>query len=225
MIHSNAYGNPAEVGGSSPRSNLPDTVTVLAIAAYTAAQMLSDVASLKIGMVLGLAVDMGTFVYPVTFTLRDLVHRCVGRAGARVLIVACGVINVLMAAYLGWVAHVPEDPSWGLGREFAAILAPVWRIVLASIAAEVISELADTEVYHWFTTRVTRRHLWARVLVSNAVSIPLDNLMFCVGAFGWTLPWSSVGQIFVWNFIVKALVSLVSWPAIYLVGRAGSDLD
>jgi uncharacterized integral membrane protein (TIGR00697 family) len=200
-------------------------VALLAVAAYTAAQMLSDVASLKVGLVLGRAVDMGTFVYPVTFTLRDLVHRCVGRAGARVLIVACGVINVLMAAYLGWVARVPEDPSWGLGREFAAVLAPVWRIVLASIVAEVVSELADTEVYHWFVTYVTRRSLWARVLISNAVSIPLDNLIFCVGAFGWSLPWHSVWEIFVWNFAVKAVVSLISWPAIYLVGRAGPDQD
>jgi uncharacterized integral membrane protein (TIGR00697 family) len=192
-------------------------VAVVVVASYAAAQMLSDIASLKIGVVLGLAVDMGTFIYPVTFTLRDTVHKVVGKKGAQILIVTAGVINVLMAAYLMWAATVPSDPGWGLGREFSAILAPVWRIVLASITAEVFSELTDTEVYHWFVTRVTRRYQWLRVLISNGVSVPVDNLIFSVGAFGWTLPWSVVAQIFVFNLAVKYGVTLLSLPLIYIV--------
>lgn len=191
----------------------------MAVAAYVAAQMLSDVASVKIGVVAGLAVDMGTFIYPVTFTLRDVVHKTIGRSGARLLVLVAGAINLVMAAYLAWAAAVPSDPSWGLGREFAAVLTPVWRIVLASILAEIASELADTETYHWFVTRVTARHVWARVLVSNAVAIPIDNMIFCVGAFGWALPWTTVGQIFVANLAVKAVVTVASIPLIYTVRR------
>ncbi len=192
---------------------------VAVVAAYIAAQMLADVASLKIGVVAGLAVDMGTFVYPVTFTLRDVVHKLLGRANARLLIVLAAIVNVLMVLYLLWAASVPSDPAWGLGREFSAVFAPVWRIVIASIVAEVASELTDTEVYHWFVTRITRRRPWARVLVSNSVSVPVDNLVFAVGAFGWTLPWAVVGQIFVSNLILKYGITLVSLPLIYLGPR------
>lgn len=211
----NAYS--ASAAAPAAEDSAPVAVTALLVtAAYIAAQMLSDIASLKIGVVAGLAVDMGTFIYPITFTLRDLVHREAGRRGARAIVLAAGGINLAMAAYLRWAAAVPADASWGLGREFAAILSPVWRIVLASIAAEVLSELADTEMYHWFVTRVTRRHVWARVLVSNAVSVPLDNLVFCVGAFGWALPWRTVGEIFLINLIVKGAVTLASIPLIWL---------
>lgn len=192
------------------------TAAILVVAAYIAAQMLADIASLKIGVVLGLAVDMGTFIYPATFTLRDLVHKILGKRNAQVLVITAGVINLGMALYLLWTASVPEDPSWGLGTEFAAILAPVWRLVLASIAAEVISELVDTEMYHWFVTRVTRRHPWLRVLVSNGVSIPIDNLIFSVGAFGWSLPWGVVWQIFSFNLLVKYAMTMVSLPLIYV---------
>jgi uncharacterized integral membrane protein (TIGR00697 family) len=190
---------------------------VIVIAAYIAAQMLSDIASLKIGVVFGLAVDMGTFLYPITFTLRDMAHKVIGKRNTQVLIISAAAINIFMAAYLMWVASVPGDPSWGLGEEFSAILAPVWRIVLASILAEVISELVDTEIYHWFVTRVTTRYQWLRVLVSNSVSIPIDNLIFSVGAFGWTLPWDVVWQIFLFNLLVKYGMTLVSLPMIYLV--------
>ncbi|MFZ5810099.1 MAG: queuosine precursor transporter [Chloroflexota bacterium] len=192
-------------------------MAVIVVSAYIAAQMLADIASLKIGVVLGLAVDMGTFIYPFTFTLRDLVHKVLGKRNAQIMVISAGVINVFMAAYLMWAASVPSDPSWGLGNEFRAILAPVWRIVVASIAAEVASELVDTELYHWFVSRITRKTQWLRVLVSNGISVPVDNLIFAVGAFGWALPWNTVWQIFVFNLILKYGLTLVSLPWIYLV--------
>lgn len=194
---------------------------VLVIAAYIGAQMLSDIASLKIGVVWGLAVDMGTFIYPITFTLRDLVHKLLGKRVAQTLILAAGGINLFMAGYLMWAARVPGSEAWGLNKEFAAILAPVWRIVLASIAAEVVSELIDTEVYHWFVTRITHRYQWLRVLISNGASVPVDNLIFAVGAFALTLPWAEVGQIFLFNLIIKYGMTLLSLPLIYLTPGQG----
>lgn len=200
----------------APTSAAISSLAVVVVAAYIGAQMLADIASLKIGVVMGLAVDMGTFIYPITFTLRDVVHKTLGKQNARVLIVSAGVINLCMAIYLMWIATVPSDPEWGLGAEFSAVLAPVWRIVMASIVAELVSELLDTEVYHWWVTRITQRFQWLRVLVSNSLSVPVDNLIFAVGAFGWVLPWPVVWQIFVFNLLVKYAVTLVSLPLIYL---------
>jgi uncharacterized integral membrane protein (TIGR00697 family) len=203
------------------------TITgVLVVAAYVAAQMLSDVLSLKIALVAGFSIDAGTFVYPFTFTLRDMVHKLLGRPAARAAIVAAGVVNLAMAGLFAFAAWLPPDPTWPLQREFAAVLAPVWRIVVASIVAEIASEFTDTEVYHLWVTRVTRRYQWARVLVSNSVSVPLDSLLFAWGAFGGQLPVPTVWSIFWANVLVKGAVTLMSLPGIYLVperatGRQG----
>jgi uncharacterized integral membrane protein (TIGR00697 family) len=205
-------------------STIPRTA-VIVVAAYIGAQMLADITSLKIGVVAGYAVDMGTFIYPITFTLRDLVHKLLGKRNAQTLIIMAGIVNLFMAGYLSWAARVPSDTTWGLGEEFSAILGPLWRIVIASILAEVVSELIDTEVYHWFVTKITRRYQWARVLLSNSVSVPVDNLIFAVGAFGalpflqdhfLTLPWNVVGEIFIFNLVVKYGVTLLSLPVIYI---------
>jgi uncharacterized integral membrane protein (TIGR00697 family) len=200
-------------------------IAVAAVGAYVGAQVIADVTSLKIGTFADRAVDMGTFVYPITFTLRDVVHKALGKRAARTLVVTAAVVNLFMAVYLQWAAKAPSDVSYPLGPEFEAVLAPLWRITIASIVAEVVSELVDTEVYHWFVRRVTTRHQWARVATSNAVSVPIDNVIFAVGAFGaipgfadhaLTLPWDVVWEIFVVNLTVKALVSAVSLPLIYV---------
>jgi uncharacterized integral membrane protein (TIGR00697 family) len=197
---------------------------IVLVGAYLAAQMIADIASLKIGLVAGLSVDMGTFIYPITFTLRDLVHKTLGKKAARTLILTAGGINLFMAAYLFVTALVTEDPSWGLGKEFSAVLNPVWRIVIASIAAEIASELADTEVYSWFVRRVTRQKKALRVLLSNAVSIPIDNAIFAFGAFAFTLPPDVVRDIFIMNLLVKFAVTLVSLPLIYIGKERENEL-
>ena len=192
------------------------TSAVIIIAVYIAAQLLSDIGSLKIARIAGFSIDAGTFIYPLTFTIRDLVHKQLGKKAARTVIFLAAGINLFMAAFFQFAAWLPQDTAWGLGREFASILGPVWRIVIASITAEVIAELIDTEVYHFWVTRITRRYQWARVLTSNAVSIPVDSLIFCWLAFGFTLPHSVVWSIFLANIIVKGLVTVISLPAIYL---------
>jgi len=193
------------------------TTGILIVAAYVAAQMLSDVLSLKIALVAGFSVDVGTVIYPFTFTLRDLVHKSLGRPAARVVIVAAAVINLLMAGLFAFAVWLPPDPIWPLQREFAVVLTPVWRIVVASIVAEVVSEFTDTEIYHLWITRVTRRYQWVRVLVSNGISVPLDSLIFCWGAFGDQLPAVTVWSIFWANVLVKGVVTLLSLPGIYLI--------
>ncbi len=222
---------------SLPARAVIPPIAVVVVAAYAAAQMLSDITSVKVGEVAGLAVDMGTFIYPITFTLRDLVHKVLGKRNAQVLIITAAVVNLLMVIYTSWTASVPSDPGADPDGSFSAayslVWGPLWRITLASIVAEVVSELADTEVYHWFVTKVTRDRQWLRVLLSNGVSVPLDNAIFAVGAFGalpgledhfLTAPWSTVWEIFVFNLIVKFAVTLVSMPLIYLApGRRAEE--
>ncbi len=228
-------GSPTAPRAGAPTLTAFTKVAIVAVAAYAGAQVIADVSSLKIGLVAGRAVDMGTFIYPITFTLRDVVHKVLGRSAARTLIVTCGGVNLFMGAYIAWSAGVASDPAWGLDAEYSALLGPIWRIVIASIIAEVVSELVDTEVYHWFGTRVSTRPQWARVLASNAISVPLDSILFSVLAFGalpllgdhaLTLPWSAVWQIVIVNITVKGLVTLASMPLIYVApDRDWSQMD
>ena len=190
---------------------------VIVSAAYIAAQMMADIASLRIVTLFGFSVDAGTLIYPFTFTLRDLVHKVAGIKAARVLIVTAAVINILMALLFWVTSRLPADPSVGPQIEFGMVLAPVWRIVFASIVAEVISELIDTEGYRLWVERVTERYQWMRVLVSNALSVPFDSLVFAWLAFGGVLATGVVWSIVLANILIKGLVTLVSLPGIYLV--------
>ena len=192
-------------------------VFLLVASAYIAAQMLADIASLRIISIAGFAVDAGTLVYPFTFTLRDLVHKIAGKSAARTLIFAAALINLAMAGLFWLVSVLPADLATGPQTTFGDVLAPVWRIVLASIVAEVLSELVDTEVYQRWVDRFQHRLQWGRVLVSNAVAVPVDSALFVSIAFLGVLPSNVVWEVFWLNVVIKVLVTLISIPWIYLV--------
>lgn len=193
------------------------TSAILVSVFYVAAQMMADIASLRIVLVAGFSVDAGTFIYPFTFTLRDMVHKVAGVKTARILILAAAGINLLMAFFFRLVSNLPPDLSVGSQQEFGQVLSPIWRIVGASIVAEVISELIDTESYKIWVEKVTMKYQWARVVFSNAISIPVDSFLFSFLAFWGVLTAPVVISIFLSNMIIKGITTVVSIPGIYLV--------
>lgn len=208
------------------------TAAIIVVAVYTALQLISNIASTKIGMIGTFAIDMGTFLYPLTFTMRDVAHKILGKAHVRIMILVAALLNLAMVLYLWFCTLFPADPSWPLNEEFGAVLGPVSRIVVASILAQLIAELADTEAYHWFVTKITKRFQWARVLVSNAISVPLDSVVFVLIAFApitlfgsQGLEWSIVWSIFWTNIIFKGIVTLASMPMIYVTPDRDWDND
>jgi len=205
------------------RSRTPILIALLA-SAYVAAQMLADISSLKITEVAGFSMDAGTLVYPFTFTLRDLIHKVAGKQVARALIIGAAVINLFMAGLFWVVDKLPSIGGVGPQSEmFGDVLAPVWRIVFASIVAEVVAELIDTEAYSMWVGRFGERYQWGRVLVSNAVAIPVDTVIFVLIAFAGVVAAGEVWEIFATNVAIKGLITVVSIPWIYLVRSRAPD--
>jgi uncharacterized PurR-regulated membrane protein YhhQ (DUF165 family) len=124
-------------------------------------------------------IAIGTLLFGVTFTARDYAHS-LGRPRVYLMI----LVAVLASSALAVAGNVP------------------WRIVVASAIAIAVSELADTEVYQKLLA-----HRWLiRVLGSNAISIPLDTVLFNILAFVGVFDFGTIVSIVVGEIIVKFLV-------------------
>ena len=184
---------------------------------YVAAQLLANVTSLRILMIAGFSMDAGTLIYPFTFTLRDLVHKTGGIKVARAVVITAAAANLFMAGLYWLVARLPPDMGVGEQVEFGMVLSPTWRLVFASIVAQIVSELVDGQVYQVWVNKVGHKLQWMRVLTSNSVSVPLDSALFCGLAFVGRMPFAVVVSIFVANIIAKGITTIISLPWIYFV--------
>lgn len=84
--------------------------------------------------------------------------------------------------------------TWVLASPFVAI---------ASVSAFAVAELVDWAVYSW-----TRRPLRDRILVSSAVSVPIDSLIF-LGIIGILTP-----QLLAMQIASKMAAAGIIWSAL-----------
>lgn len=198
---------------------------VALVGGYVLCQAVADIGATKIVTIANLTMPAGTFIFAITFTLRDLVHKRLGKEWARAAIFCAGMFNILQALYLATMAKLPSPEYFALKEAWGQIFAVVPAITLGSIAAEIASELVDTEVYHWWRTRLARLPQWTSVLASNAVSLPLDSLIFGTLAFvllpplfgSNAVPFNAAMGIVGGQIVWKAAITLISMPGIYLV--------
>ncbi len=67
------------------------------IGAYVACQMIADIGASKLISLGSVVIPGGTFVFAFTFTIRDMIHKRLGREWAVAAIWTAGLVNVFMA--------------------------------------------------------------------------------------------------------------------------------
>ena len=198
-------------------------LTFITIGFYLALQIFSDIGSLKIIKLFGYSIDGGTFLYPLTFTIRDLIHRLSDKKTSQIVIIQSGLLNLLMALFFYIIGILPADLEIGPQNEFTSVLSPIWRLVIASICAEIISEFIDTEIYSAWTKKFKNKMIWGRVISSNTVALLIDSIIFCLIAFYGTMPNSILMSILISNVVIKELVTITSVPLIYLTNNISKE--
>ncbi len=128
-------------------------------------------------------VAVGTFIFGVTFTQRDRLHAA-GRRWVYGTIAVAAAANILMSALL----DVPG------------------RVILASFLAIILAETADTEIYQ----KLLRFPWLVRVAGSNAVSIPLDTVLFTLVAFLGVLSTHDILSLLFGEILTKYAIGLVA---------------
>ncbi len=208
--------------------------TIILCGFYLFFSLTGNIAATKVTYFGDLVMDAG-FIYALTFTWRDLIHKQLGRKAAITTIWLAAGINLLAALYFQLVVLLPAQPEWASAGGQAAwtflfgfinsssagwqsVFSLQMRIVLASIITALLSETIDTQVYHFWTHgRGNSLPQWTRVFASNGVSIPVDSILFPVIAFTGILGSEAMVQMFWTNITVKTLVTLMVFWTIYLV--------
>jgi len=192
--------------------------STLLVALYVACELTANVTATKPITLLGLTAPGGVFIYALTFTLIDLINHRLGRSGARRVVFAAFLANILLALYTALIIRFPSPAWFGAQDAFETVLGSTPRIVAASLAAYLASSLIDIEIFAFWKERVGGPP-WARVLISNAVSTLVDSALFVLLAFGGSMP---VMPLILGQYAIKMAVTVVSVPLIY-AARAPKD--
>lgn len=183
----------------------------LLVSFYIACELIANISAGRPVEIAGISAPGGVFVYALTFTLIDLLNERLGKPGARRVVLAAALANILLALYTNALLLLPPPVYFGGTAAFEAVLGATPRIIAASLLAYVASSLIDVEIFAFWKNRIGGPR-WMRVLSSNAASTAIDSAIFVVAAFAGSLP---LLPLILGQYAIKMGVTVVSLPLIY----------
>lgn len=173
----------------------------------------------------GLEQTLGNVLFASTFLITDILSECEGKKAANKA-VYIGLLATLffLALSASWLCFAPTDSDTVMPA-FVTIFTATPRIVCASLAVYVVSQIFDVWLYHkwWdFTNNKfgdKKKFLWLRNNGSTLISQLINSLLFTVLAFVGTYDFVTLMSIFGSGYIIFVFTSLLDTPILYLARR------
>jgi uncharacterized integral membrane protein (TIGR00697 family) len=202
-------------------------VTALVTSQVTASKLLlfeSPIALPVTGT--ALVLPGAALAYALTFLATDCYTELYGKRAGQVLVNIGFLMNFLLLALVYSTIAAPAVPDQPIDpATFAAVLGQSGPLVVASLAAYLVSQNYDVLVFHKLKELTDGEMLWLRNIASTGTSQAIDTVIF-VGlgfyvlpqvGFGATYELGFVLSLIVGQYALKLLIALVDTPFVYLI--------
>jgi uncharacterized integral membrane protein (TIGR00697 family) len=191
------------------------------MAVFVTLVVLTNTVGVKLFTAGGMILPVSIIWYPLTFLVTDIVSEIYGARRARFLVIMGFCMSLLLLAFSLIGIALPVASVYPLQQDYQNIFGPVWRLLFASMAAYLLAQLVDVQLFH-FWKRLTRgRHLWLRNNGSTMISQLVDSLTVNT-IFLYRNPTVFTGTlgdlmgIILGVYVVKVTIAALDTPLCYL---------
>ncbi|CAM4345191.1 hypothetical protein SAMN06265348_112112 [Pedobacter westerhofensis] len=172
----------------------------------------------------------GVLTWPIIFIMTDIINEYFGVKQVRFLSVLTSVLIAFaflviwgamgLRASDFWVHQTINGQDLNMNAAFAGIFGQGMWIIVGSIVAFLIGQIADVVIFHRIKRITGERALWLRSTGSTLVSQLIDSFVVIFIAFylnpqyHWS--WQMVAAIGLVNYTYKFLVAIIMTPVLYV---------
>ena len=195
------------------------------------ATILANIEVLLLVRAFGVEMTLGNVLFASTFLITDVLSENHSRKDANKAVLIstlCSIMFVVLSQM--WLLYSLSENDWA-GGAFHTIFSSTPRIVCASLAAYLLSQLTDVWLYHkwwdWCKKRFRdeKKGLWIRNNGSTMISQLLNTFLYTALAFYGTYDIKTLVSIFVSSYIIYIFTSLLDTPFVYWCRRIHEKHD
>ena len=166
--------------------------------------------------------SVAIFVFPLIFTINDIIIEVYGKERIRSLIRSALVVVFLIMIFSLLAINLPPSTRFAESEAaYDSVFGKSARIAFASLAAFAIAEFTDVLIFVHLRKKLGKNSLWLRNNVSNIISQLLDTTIFITLAFyGLGKPVMDnilfLTSIIVPYWLLKSAMSILETPLVYL---------
>lgn len=168
----------------------------------------------KTVQVFDFTVPAGVLVYSTGYLLTDVLVEFHGKEAAKKAVWSGFLASIILVIAINIAIAWPSAAFWEAQDAFVTTLGSTWRIVLASLAAYLISQHTDVHLFHRIRGYTGESKLYLRNIGSTSVSQLIDSVIFIVIAFYGVMP---IVPLIIGQYIVKLSIAALDTPFIYFI--------
>ncbi|QBX40480.1 VUT family protein [Pseudomonas fluorescens] len=130
-----------------------------------------------------IVVTPGTFLYPLTFLIVDLLNETFGLRLARKAILFAFISNAAIIILLAMTTYLPGLPGWKLDGPYNDVISQLSSVLVASSVSFLVSENINSYLLCKIKELTNSRFLFLRVFLSTLFAVIIDSFLFCYIAF------------------------------------------
>ncbi len=161
--------------------------------------------------------SVGIIAYPVTFLITDIISEVYGKKRAQRVVMA-GVFASFFALVIVMVSAAAPATDWSplSDDEFRKSFGFTFIAVGASLAAYLLAQFLDVQIFHFWKRLTKGKHLWLRNNLSTFGSQFVDTftVLFLLCSFG-VIEWGLFGMLLANGFLFKVMFALFDTPIAY----------
>ncbi len=184
---------------------------------FVAVLLISNVASSKIVKIWLFEFDGGTLLFPLSYIFGDILTEIYGFKRSRKIIWLGFFSAGLMSLIFGIVGFLKPAPGWENQQAYVTILGQTPRIVIASLIAYFSGEYSNSVTLAIMKVKTKGKYLWTRTIGSTIIGEFIDTILFVLIAFTFTLPFETLRNVIISNYIFKVGIEILFTPITYLV--------
>ncbi len=190
----------------------------LLLSIYVAAVVAAELLGSKVFTVGGwVNASVAIFVFPLTFTINDVVAEVYGKERVRSFIKSAGIVLVALAVYTALALVLPPAKRFVPDNgAYTQVFGKSLRIIVASLTAFWLAERFDVYVFAKIRESLGKKRLWLRNNASNFLGQLFDTTLFMFLAF-WRPGNTWFILSLIWPYwLLKCGMSVVQTPLTYL---------
>jgi hypothetical protein len=166
--------------------------------------------------------SVAIFVFPLTFTINDIITEVHGKERARSVIRSGLIVIALILLFSLFTTNLPPSSRFQSSEAaYDAIFGLSARIAMASLTAFALAEFLDVIIFVKIREALGKGALWLRNNVSNFISQFVDTLVFMFLAFyafdkGLVDNLSFLFSLIIPYWLLKSFMSVIETPLVYL---------
>ena len=194
----------------------------------------------------GLSYNMsaGVLNWPFVFIMTDIINEYYGRRGVRFLSYLTAVLIVFAFLTVGlamiltssdfWIYREIDGHTLNMNHAFKAIFGQGMWIIIGSVTAFIIGQVADVTIFHRIKMVTGEKKLWLRATGSTVISQLIDSFVVIFIAFylnpDYNWSWQMVAAIGLVGYTYKFVIALLMTPILYVSHKVidnylGEDLS